>query len=102
MRVKGKYNKVKVVKDEYKQKAFCKLYNCLPEDYYKYRNALTCESCGVVFGEPKTRFAKCQDHDHNTGKIRGIICNDCNTAEGRLATVARAKSLLEYMNKWQS
>jgi len=59
MRVKGKYNKVKVVKDEYKQKAFCKLYNCLPEDYYKYRNALTCESCGVVFGEPKTRFAKC-------------------------------------------
>lgn len=100
--MRGKYSKVKVKSEESIEKAFCKQYRCSHEDYWKYKTAISCECCGIVFGEPKTRYSKCQDHDHNTGQIRGVICSDCNTAEGRLATVNRAKALVEYMNKWQS
>lgn len=38
------------------------------------------------------------DHDHQTGKVRGIVCNDCNVAMGKmgddpLRLVAAAKYL---------
>lgn len=41
----------------------------------------------------------CLDHDHKTGKIRGYICNNCNTGIGALRddikVLARAKKWLK-------
>jgi len=43
------------------------------------------------------------DHDHDTGKIRGVLCWNCNTAIGKLGDdVAGLERALAYLNKHYS
>ena len=53
--------------------------------YDRYVNAKCCESCNSVFRKNiyKNGYLwrinnKVLDHDHNTGKIRNVICISCN------------------------
>jgi hypothetical protein len=40
------------------------------------------------------------DHDHNTGKIRGLLCNQCNTALGKLGDSATSvMRAVEYLRR---
>ena len=41
-----------------------------------------CLICGIHQSELKSRF--CVDHDHDTGKVRGLLCNGCNNGIGKL------------------
>lgn len=46
-------------------------------DFDEYNSATHCELCGRPF-EPTGRQRKVQDHSHQTGKTRGVICAFCN------------------------
>jgi hypothetical protein len=55
-----------------------------------------CGSCGDRFTKENPA---CVDHCHNTNVVRGLLCHDCNTAEGRLKTPERVLRLYNYMIK---
>jgi hypothetical protein len=39
-----------------------------------------CATCGVSVKKLKRKLAV--DHNHTTGKVRGLLCSNCNTALG--------------------
>lgn len=42
------------------------------------------------------------DHDHETGKVRGLLCTACNTAIGHMQEdVERLKAAIRYIEKWK-
>ena len=56
----------------------------------------SCAICGIHQSELKNRF--CVDHDHDTGQVRGLLCNNCNNGIGKLQdnydTIYRAADYL--------
>lgn len=40
------------------------------------------------------------DHNHTTGKVRGILCMRCNTCLGWLEDKNKVMGLMEYMHKY--
>ena len=65
----------------------------------------------AVCGNPETCISKRTgkpkmlhlDHDHKTGKVRGLLCQDCNMALGHMREdVKRIEALLDYVKSWQS
>lgn len=80
-----------------------RLYGLRPEDYIAMyeRQQGRCAICGEngeTFGGRRLHI----DHDHDTGKVRGLLCGLCNTAIGHLKdspTLLRAAaSYLEVSN----
>lgn len=68
------------------------LYRLTPDEYkaiFKFQDG-TCAGCG------KTPTGKrlAVDHDHKTGRIRGLLCWLCNRALGLIADNARAATNL--------
>ena len=57
------------------------------------------ESCGVC-GRPKTENRRHdRDHDHRTGKARGLACVRCNRELLRNATLEEARAVVAYLER---
>jgi hypothetical protein len=46
-----------------------------------------CAICRTSLGEDRHTHT---DHDHETGKVRGLLCRNCNTALGKLGDQPQA------------
>lgn len=61
-------------------------YGITPEDYetlLKNQNG-GCAICGAIKGSNGTKYTKLQvDHDHSTGRVRGLVCIRCNGILGK-------------------
>jgi hypothetical protein len=59
-----------------------------------------CAICGLPSPD-ETRLGV--DHDHLSGKNRGLLCDPCNMAIGLLKDeVSRLQAAIEYLNRYRS
>lgn len=57
----------------------------------------TCKICKAAFKRTKDIHV---DHNHNTGKIRGILCSNCNRCLGLLKdNITVLQNAIEYLSK---
>jgi hypothetical protein len=59
-----------------------------------------CAICNKNQNEFKRKLAV--DHDHKTGKIRGLLCSNCNTILGKLNDNSETLlNAIQYLNKYK-
>jgi hypothetical protein len=76
-----------------------KKYGITGEDYQQMlvEQGFVCKTCGKP---EKTGKALAVDHDHKTGKVRGLLCGNCNQALGLLNDdLGVVKKLLVYLKR---
>jgi protein-arginine kinase activator protein McsA len=81
---------------KYKSKSKQAKYGITQEEFDKMKESVNnaCEIC------KSQNVTLCLDHDHNTNKIRGIICHKCNLGLGNLRdSYEIVKSAADYLNK---
>lgn len=67
----------------------------LEEQNYK------CKVCGIT--EEELGKYLCVDHCHSSGKIRGILCGNCNTALGFAKdSIYNLKKMIEYLEEYKN
>jgi hypothetical protein len=58
-------------------------YGITPEDYAELLEKQN-YVCAICSRPPGKRFRLSIDHDHDTGIVRGLLCNTCNLSLGRI------------------
>jgi len=90
----------KANKDKYKKQRYLYDYKLATEvDYQHYLDTTHCECCGAMLETSGKRTAKtkCQDHDHVTGELRGVICHTCNMIEGLIRDTDHFNAIGQYL-----
>lgn len=76
-------------------------YDLSIDDYEKMlkEQDYKCAICNCIQADTKHRFGV--DHDHKTGKIRSLLCYNCNYALGNIRdNYETAARLAQYLAKW--
>lgn len=93
-RMKYRYNKDLVWASNIKQR-----FGITPNDYYEMleKQGGVCATCG---GQCKTGRRLAVDHDHITGKVRGLLCSSCNIVVGHLQdSPERIQRISDYLKQ---
>lgn len=54
--------------------------------------------CAICFQACKSGQSLCVDHNHDTKKVRGLLCKDCNNGMGRLKdNILLLQSAINYL-----
>lgn len=88
-------NRKNSAKAEVRARSRAKMYGLTVDEYQdlKTSNDGMCHLCNRRPGESI-------DHDHETGKVRGHLCNNCNTGLGKLGdTIESLQEALNYLRK---
>jgi len=57
----------------------------------------------AICGNPGGKKRLCVDHDHVTGKIRGILCDNCNVGIGRLKDdIGLLYRAIDYLEEYKN
>jgi hypothetical protein len=71
-------------------------YGITKEDYDSLLSVVP--GCGVCGALPRKPYELHVDHDHRTGRIRGLLCINCNVGLGNLNdNPARLQAAIEYL-----
>ena len=73
-------------------------YGLSAEDYNKMFAAQKgcCKTCGAHTSTVDRGL--CVDHEHKTGKVRGLLCNNCNMAIGKVKeNVEVLQNIIQYL-----
>lgn len=81
-------------------------YNLTPEQYKKMQAKQNnrCAICGeeetALHNHTKKPLKLAVDHCHTTGKVRGLLCQDCNRGIGKFHDdIERLRSAITYLSK---
>ena len=73
-------------------------YGLTPSEYYALLSVQG-NQCYVCLRAPGVRRL-CVDHDHVTGKVRGLLCGKCNTYLGHIKdSIDAADRLATYLRR---
>ena len=105
----SKYNKELKSKNKYHRRdkardTLLKRQYDITLDEYREMSKLQNHKC-LICGRHKSEFKKCLcvDHNHDTGKIRGLLCSNCNMALGLLKDdINIIKNMVDYVLKYDS
>jgi hypothetical protein len=74
-------------------------YGLSAESYFKLLEHQK-SKCAVCRKKPSSRLHV--DHDHKTGKIRGLLCSGCNFTLGQMKDKTKhLQSLITYIQYWR-
>ena len=62
------------------------------------KNKGCCAICGVSLITPDQSTSYCIDHDHKTGEVRNLLCQECNKGLGNFRDdVEIMQSVINYI-----
>jgi hypothetical protein len=82
--------------ERFRRRQTCRIYGMLPEDYAALmaRQGGVCAICGDP-GDPL-----CIDHCHDTGRVRGLLCDNCNVGLGMYRdSKGRLRGAIAYLDR---
>lgn len=81
---------------------FTTKYSITIQELKKLRLIDSCGICGIkIYHHIKNKGqAAVIDHDHSTGKVRGVLCVQCNIIEGMIRDEQHLENFYSNYKKW--